>query len=137
MSCRPRPTSRRAGTVVWLALTVLVLTSCATSRPTVDTWEPIWKRVSEGIPSEATVSIVDPDRAACSEALTFLRSNRSDLFPTPDLAIDDAVADWVEVAEGAFFECPPRNQQIVGFAEAYEALARLQGEIELVLDMDR
>lgn len=137
MSCRPRPTSRRAAAVALLALTVLVLASCATSRPTVENWEPVWKRVSEGIPSEETVGLADPDRAVCSDALAFLRSNRSDLFPTPDLAIDDAVADWVEVAEDAFFECPPRNEQIVGFAEAYAELTRLQGEIELVLDMDR
>ncbi len=136
MFCRPRPTSRRAGGAA-LLLIVLVLASCATSRPTVETWEPIWKRVSDGIPSEATIGNTDPDRAVCSDALAFLRSNRNDLFPTPDLAIDDAVADWVEVAEDAFFECPPRNQQIVGFAEAYAELARLRGEIELVLDMDR
>lgn len=137
MPSLPRLTFRRPGVVAVLTLTILAFSSCAISRPTVDNWEPIWKRVSEGIPSEATVGTADPDRAACSEALAFLRSNRSDLFPTPDLAIDDAVADWVEVAEGAFFECPPRNEQIVGFAEAYAELALLQGEIELVLDMDR
>lgn len=133
----PRPTSRRVGVVVLLALTVLVLASCAITRPTVETWEPIWKRVSAGIPSEETIGRADADREVCSDALAFLRSNRNDLFPTPDLAIDDVVTDWVEVAEDAFFECPPRNQQIVGFAEAYAELARLQGEIELVLDMDR
>jgi len=137
MSSSPRPTSRRVGVVVLLALTVFVLCSCATSRPTVDTWEPIWKRVAEGIPSEATIGIADPDRAACSDTLAFLRSNRSSLFPTPDLAIDDTVTDWVEIAEEAFFECPPHNQQIGSFAEAYAELARLRGEIELVLDMDR
>jgi hypothetical protein len=67
----------------------------------------------------------------------FIRSNREELFPTPDLAIDNTVTDWVEIAEDAFFECPPNNEQIGSFFEAFEELARLQAEIEVVLEMDR
>jgi hypothetical protein len=88
------------------------------------------------IPAELTGG-ADPSRDTCSEVLAFLRSNRAELFPTPDLAIDDTVTDWVEIAEEAFFECPPTNTDVGSFPEAYAELLRLQGEIELVLDMDR
>ena len=73
----------------------------------------------------------------CGETLVFLKSNRAGLFPTPDLAIDGVVTAWVEIAEDAFFECPPSNSQIGDFAEAYAELSRLAAEIELVLDIDR
>lgn len=114
----------------------LVTASCSAGRPTVDEWQPTWERISSGIPIEATVG-ENPPRAVCSETLAFLRSNREELFPTPDLAIDDTVTDWVEIAEDAFFECPPSNEQIGSFSEAYQELARLQAEIEVVLEMDR
>ena len=99
-------------------------------------WEPAWERVAAAIPAELTGG-EDPSPATCSEVLAFLRSNRAELFPTPDLAIDDAVTEWVEVAEEAFFECPPTGTEVGSFPEAYEKLLRLRGEIELVLDMDR
>jgi len=102
----------------------------------VQDWEPAWDRVVAALPAESPTDD-DPSRDACSETLAFLRSNRADLFPTPDLAIDDAVTEWVEIAEGAFFECPPNNDQVGSFAQAYEELLRLQAEIDVVLDMDR
>lgn len=111
-----------------------MLSACSQPRPTVAEWEPTWDRISAAIPSELGE---DPSPAECTEILAFLRSNRAELFPTPDLAIDDTVTDWVEIAEGAFFECPPDNAQVGSFAEAFGELVRLQGEIESVLEMDR
>ncbi|MCL1601365.1 MAG: hypothetical protein M3112_07510, partial [Actinomycetia bacterium] len=69
--------------------------------------------------------------------LGFLRSSRASLFPTPDLAIDDPVRDWFDVAEDAFFECPPNNERVGSFSEAYSLMQRFEGEIDSVLDMDR
>jgi hypothetical protein len=69
--------------------------------------------------------------------LVHLREIRPELSPTPDLAVDDTVRDWIDVAEAAFFECPPANQQVGNFAETYQIMDRLQAEVDLVLDMDR
>ena len=135
MSRSPDRVPRRRPVVILLAL-ALLLVSCSEPRPTVAEWEPAWERVAAAIPAELTGG-EDPSPATCSEVLAFLRSNRAELFPTPDLAIDDAVTEWVEVAEEAFFECPPNNAQIGSFAEAFGELVRLQGEIESVLAMDR
>lgn len=136
MSTRVRPTPRRSSIGVLFAVAALVLSSCGTDRPTVEEWQPNWDRIAAAIPAESMIS-EDPSGAVCGEALAFLRSNRAELFPTPDLAIDDTVADWVEIAEDTFFECPPNNEQVGSFSQAYGELLRLQGEIELVLDMDR
>lgn len=128
--------SLRTPLAVLVVVAGLVAASCGTERPAVDEWQPAWERISSGIPIEAA-AVEDPSFEICSETLAFLRSNREDLFPTPDLAIDDTVTDWVEIAEDAFFECPPDNEQIGSFAEAFRELTRLQAEIEVVLEMDR
>ncbi len=75
--------------------------------------------------------------AECGTPLALLRSKRSALQPTPDLAIDDVVTAWIEIAEDAFFECPPQNDAVHGFVEAYAEMDRLEAEVSLVLDMDR
>ena len=59
------------------------------------------------------------------------------MFPTPDLAVDDPVRDWIDAAEDAFFECPPNSELARGFPEMYRRLRRFQGEVELMLEMDR
>jgi hypothetical protein len=136
MSRSSRQGFRRLAVLAWLVFVLLTLSACSRPRPTVAEWEPTWDRISATISSEL-IGGEDPSQATCSEVLAFLRSNRAELFPTPDLAIDATVTDWVEIAEDAFFECPPNNAQVGSFAEAYGELVRLQGEIESVLDMDR
>lgn len=133
----PLHRTRRAAVFALVTLIVLLASSCSEARPSVAEWQPVWDRVTAALPGEETVGIADPPTATCTETLAFLRENRADLLPTPDLAIDDAVTQWVEIAEEAFFECPPRSGQIGSFAEAYAELDRLQAEIELVLDMDQ
>ncbi len=126
------PARRHRWIVVLVVVASLATASCSAGRPAVGEWQPTWERISSGIPIEATVG-EDPSPTVCASALVFIRSNREELFPTPDLAIDDTVTDWVEIAEDAFFECPPNNEQIGSFSEAIEELARLQAEIEVVL----
>lgn len=99
-------------------------------------WQPTWHQIVDGIPSESAVG-EQPPRAICSDTLGFLRSNRARLFPSPDLALDDTVTDWIDDAENAFFECPPNNEHAGNFPEAYELLRRFEGEVGLVLEMDR
>ena len=133
---RPLRAPGFAAAAALLTAAALILSSCSDSRPTVEEWQPTWEMVVGAIPSESVIG-ESPPRAICNETLGFLRSNRGSLFPTPDLAIDDAVGDWISIAEDAFFECPPNNEHVRGFSEMYQLLHRLQGEVELVLDMDR
>jgi hypothetical protein len=136
MFARHVPIFRSVGFVALLVAITLLASSCSSSRPTVEEWQPAWQAMVDAIPSESEIG-ENPPRAICDETLTFLRSNRSTLFPTPDVAVDDTVQDWFDIAEGAFFECPPDNELVRGFPEAYELLRRFQGELELVLKMDQ
>jgi hypothetical protein len=102
----------------------------------VEEWQQDWQLIVDAIPSESAIG-ENPTRAICNETLGILRSNRASLFPTPDLAIDDTVRDWIDIAEDAFFECPPNNERVRGFPEMYQLLRRFQGEVDLVLEMDR
>ena len=122
---------------VGVALLLTVVSACGSNRPAVDDWQSSWVQISASIPGEASLAASDSVQTVCADTLVFLRSNRSELFPTPDLAIDGVVTAWIEIAEDAFFECPPSSEQIGDFAEAYAEMSRLEAEIELVLDMDR
>ncbi len=77
-----------------------------------------------------------PDRDVCGHALGVLRSERPDLLPAPDPALDVAVEEWVVIAEDAMFECPPSSHEIADLAQAYEELARLEAEVNAVLELD-
>ena len=133
MSC----SSLRWRTAVVVALVTLSAAACGADRPAVETWQGSWDRISSGIPDASLLTEPATLEDVCAETLVFLRTNRADLIPTPDLAIDDVVTQWIEIAEDAFFECPPRNDQIADFAEAYAEMSRLEAEIGLVLEIDR
>ena len=122
-----------------LALTGLMLAllvACSDdSRPSVAEWEPVWASVVDTFPSAAELG-QPPDRKICSQSLGVLRSTSGDLTPTPDLAIDDVVTDWVRIAENTLFECPPANQEVPNLEYAYGELSRLQAEVDVVLEID-
>ncbi len=114
----------------------LVLSACAEqTRPPVGEWQARWRAVLASIPEQPAVD-EQPEAALCNETLATLRTMRPDLSPTPDRAIDDAVQEWFQIAEDAFFECPPRSGPIGSFADAYSELLRLEAEIDLVLSLD-
>lgn len=130
-----RTTSPLALTALLTALTLLP--ACGGSdRPAVDTWSARWDEAVASIPTMAQLGS-PPDKELCESVLTYLRETRNDLLPTPDRAIDDVVTLWIRIAEDAFFECPPRGTEIPDFAYAYGELARLQAEVEAVLELDR
>jgi len=113
-----------------------LLAACSDdSRPSVAEWEPVWVSVVDAFPS-ATELGQPPDRDVCSQSLGELRSTSGELFPTPDLAIDDVVTDWIRIAEDTLFECPPANQGVPNLDFAYGELARLQAEVAVVLEID-
>lgn len=117
-------------------LLLLATGACANEkRPSVDAWRPLWESTVALVPDQELVG-EDPDQALCEATLAGLRTNRPTLDPTPDLAIDDPVRNWFQIAEDAFFECPPNNDRIGSFGEAYRELIRLEGEIDLVLTLD-
>ena len=119
-----------------LVVLALLQGACADqSRPSVASWQAQWDEVVASIPEEAAVGEA-PSNDLCTEVLTTLRELRPPLTPTPDLAIDDAVQEWFQIAEDAFFECPPRSELISSFADAYREMSRLEAEINLVLDLD-
>jgi hypothetical protein len=121
---------------VLVALALVAFAVCSRSeRPAVTDWEPTWEITTAAVPSLATLGS-PPDRAVCGHALGVLRSVQSDLFPTPDLAIDEAVREWVAIAEDAMFECPPSSRDLPDLATAYEELARLEAEVAAAIDVD-
>lgn len=127
---------RHAGLrAVGAAVALAVVASCAPDRPAMDDWAVRFARVVDALPAEQDM-VQDPSRTVCNETLGFLRSNRADLTPTPDLSVDDAVETWINIAESAFFECPPSSGEIDGFAEAYRELDRLEAEIDAALGTD-
>ncbi|GMQ93043.1 MAG: hypothetical protein BMS9Abin12_0520 [Acidimicrobiia bacterium] len=130
----PEPGHVRIAALVIVA--ALLLAACSAGRPTAEEWQPTWERVLATMPSESAIG-ENPSQAVCDKTLAFLRSNRVQLFPTPDPVVDDTVRDWIDIAEDAFFECPPRNERVGSFSEAYGLLRRFQGEIAFVLNMDR
>ena len=132
--------TQRSGTTGGTLLVVLilvVLTACSSaSRPTVAEWQPAWDQLVGGIPAASELG-QPPDRSICSQGLELVRSSQAGLFPTPDRAIDEAVKEWVSVAEDAFFECPPSSRAIPDMDFAYGQLARLEAEVNAVLAIDR
>lgn len=127
------------GLARWVAAVLaiaLITGACSdTSRPDVGEWRTDWLGVVEALPDLAELS-GDASKDLCADALAMLRSTSGDLLPTPDLAIDDTVRSWVELAEDAFFECPPRGGEINSFATAYAEMERLQAEVAVVLQLD-
>lgn len=122
--------------IVVVVLAALALVGCGNDRPSSEDWQPDWQRIVDAVPELAVLEGSDTT-TVCGDTLAFLRGNRADLLPAPDLAIDDAVTIWFEIAEDAFFDCPPQNEQVGSFAEAYAEMSRLEAEIDVVLEMRR
>ncbi|MDH3517829.1 MAG: hypothetical protein OEM66_02770 [Acidimicrobiia bacterium] len=123
-------------TATLLAL-VLGVAACADlTRPSIGDWSAQWVSAVAGIPSRSELGD-PPSRQLCDDAVGFLRSAEEELIPTPDAAIDGVVEEWLAVSKDAFFECPPTSPAVPDFASAYAELARLQAEVEVVLEMDR
>ncbi len=123
----------------WVPSVVIVLallfSSCADqSRPSVADWLPSWEAAAASLPPQETL-VADPAPEVCNQTLAILRELRPKLTNTPDRVVDGAVQEWFQIAEGAFFECPPRSEPIASFADAYAELGRLEREIEAALQI--
>lgn len=116
-------------------LLIVVMTACSDqSRPSIEEWAPKWDTLTASVPSGAELGH-PPSESVCQDTLRQLRIHSEGMLPTPDLATDDPVTDWIAVAEDAFFGCPPEGE-ISSFAEAYHELALLEEEVNGALDLE-
>lgn len=123
-----KPTHRWA-----LLLVALTLAACSGSdRPDIATWLPKWDAVVAVVPPEAGLGN-PPNKTRCQETLAALRTENEDLLPAPSVTVDDLVREWIEVAQAAFFDCPPAGDEINSFNEAYEELTRIQESVDTAL----
>ena len=99
----------------------LVFVACGEGRPSVAEWQTSWNTIRAEIPPASELSD-PPNMDLCARTLGIIRTEAPSLTPTPDLSTDDAVADWLSIAEAAFFECPPDSGEITSFAVAYDEL---------------
>ena len=118
-----------------IALALLTAACADDSRPTVAQWQPQWESVQALIPEPADLGD-PPDTEVCGQAHVAIRNESLTLFPTPDRTINDPLRDWIEVAKGMFFECPPHEPGMRGFDEAYAELDRFAAEIDAVITLD-
>jgi hypothetical protein len=119
-----------------LVALLLIASACSdSSRPSVSEWESAWAAAVDAVPSPDQLGD-PPDRDTCSQALGLLRSIRTRLIPTPDPVLDPTVRKWISVAETAMFECPPTTAELPSLTVAYDELARLKAEIDVVLVID-
>lgn len=107
----------------------LMISACGETRPNATSWEEDWSNVVAIVPGQDFLD--DDPSELCKTTLASLRESEQVLFPTPDASLDDPVRSWLEIAEGAFFECPPADG---GFPDAYTELDRLEAEVEASLD---
>lgn len=95
----------------------------------------MWHGLVTGIPTAAEIG-QPPDAAVCNDGLVLVRSTSGAVQPTPDRAVDQAVREWVGIAEDAFFECPPSSHAVPSFGAAYQELAELEAEVMAALAID-
>lgn len=111
----------------------LLLGSCGGgARPTASAWSITWDNTVALVPDEASLG-EDPPKEQCETILASLRGAQEDVIPTPDDLLDVTVNEWLMVAEGAFFECPPSEG---GFEAAYKKMAQLESEVDAFVTPD-
>lgn len=114
--------------ILFAVLIALTLAGCGSpNRPDVASWLPAWVSIQDVIPPPGDLGS-PPDEALCQDVLAELRSSSDDLRPAPSDDIESLVNEWVEVAEAAFFDCPPEDEG--GFSDAYDELTRIGDSID-------
>lgn len=115
------------------AIWLVVVGACGNaSRPSAAEWIPRWETIVASLPPLESIG-TPPSEELCQETLGVLRTDQGHLIPSPDPAIDDVVQQWVQVAENAFFECPPSSEDVPDMAAAYDELSRLEAEVNVAL----
>lgn len=126
--------SSLVGVAILAGLLAAAACGGGTDRPALADWQPAWNSATSLIPPQEQLG-APPDREVCSTTLGDLSAVVPELFPTPDIAIEGTVRDWVSIAEDAMYECPPSSAQLPDLDHAYDELARLEAEVDAVVAM--
>lgn len=97
-------------------------------------WEQVWQQTVDRV---ARVEADEVPEDECRELLTYLRMQRPRLDPSPVEGLEKPVDSWFELAEAAFFECPPDDVTVSGWSDAFEQLEVLEAEVATVLARNR
>ena len=115
-------------------VSALLLAGCTAEPPTFAEWETVWNDALTALPDYTGDPIPEE---ACTAALVTLRELAPELESTPDNSLDGVVNQWLDIAEEAMFECPPRQLGAASFEEAYAEMHLLEQEVAAVLDQKR
>jgi hypothetical protein len=99
-----------------------------------DEWEGLWLQTVDRIARTEAEEIPEEQ---CTQVLTYLREQRPQLNPLPADGLEKPVNSWFELAQAAFFECPPDGERIKGWPAAFEQLRVIQMEVAIVLERQR
>jgi hypothetical protein len=113
------------------ALALLVVVSaCSEPRMSLDAWEQVWEQTVDRI---AEIEADEIPEEECTEVLAYLREQRPRLKPLPADGLEKPVNSWFELAQAAFFECPPDGEKVKGWSQAFEQLRVIEAEVRTVL----
>lgn len=131
MRTTPAPTHRRRSLTCTIAAggaAVALLAGCAASdRPAFGVWSERWNEAQLLVPSER--ELVEGGRTYCDQLLGQLRSELTDLTPTPSESVDPAFDAWSDHVRTLAFECPNDPTEI---DVALSTIRQLEAEIAAV-----
>lgn len=132
---------RRCPAMRGVSLALLVVLAVAVSasgcrppeRPSLDAWEPVWRRAAGLMENVSGLEAAGEPRRRCNETLVALRELEVELLRTPHPLLDEAVQEWFHSAESTVFECALAKGQPEAFAERLRVTSILADEVGVVL----
>lgn len=134
MSRSPHAVSGWAWPLLGFTVVVGLLAGCSEPRMSLQNWEQVWDQTVEHVQRADAQEIPEQE---CTEILAYLRQQRPRLNPLPVEGLESPVDSWFELAESAFFDCPPDGEPISSWADGFEQLSRLEAEVDTVLARHR
>jgi hypothetical protein len=110
------------------------MSACIEPGMSLDEWEELWLETVARIARTEAEEIPEEE---CTEVLTYLREQRPRLNPLPADGLGGPVNSWFELAQAAFFECPPAGEKVEGWPAAFEQLQVLEEEVRTVVTRER
>jgi len=111
----------------------MALWACSPVRPDPVPWQETWTAIRARVPDATALSAPD-GHPACEQLLVAARRARAELLPTPDPAMDAAVAQWIDTAGAIAFDCPGESGRV---QTALEELHLIEAEVDASLALVR